>query len=99
MCGGSTLESTSKKTSSAPAPVAKAPVEKLNVAKVLGYGGADYYVKYRDGGIQTSRIKAVAFVKAGSTEWSKSRGDFYFSNMKGGFQTLKTLPNSLRKAS
>lgn len=95
MCGGSTLESTSKKASSAPAPV---KAEKLNVAKVLGYGGVNYYVQYRDNGRKTDRIDAVKYIREGRTDWS-SGGNFYFNNMSQGFQTLKTLPNALRKAS
>lgn len=95
MCGGSTLETTSKKASSAPAPV---KAEKLNVVKVLDYGGANYYVQYRDGGRKDGRIEAVKYVREGSTSWSIG-GSFHFSSMKGGFLTLKTLPNALRKAS
>lgn len=95
MCGGSSLESTSKRASSAPAPV---KVEKLNVAKVLGYGGTNYYIQYLDNGRSSTHINAVKYVREGSTTWL-SGGNFYFSRMKGGFQTLKTLPNALRKAS
>lgn len=100
MCGGSTLESTSKKASSAPAPAAveKPVVEKLNVAKVTDYSGADYYLQYRDVDRKNDRIEARRYVKAGSTNWN-TRGDFYFGSMKGSFQVLKTLPNSLRKSS
>ncbi len=100
MCGGSTLESSSKSASSAPAPVKaeKPVVEKLNVAKVQDYAGTDYYLQYRSTGRKADRIEAVKYVRAGSTVWNPN-GTFYFSSMNGSFQTLKTLPNSLRKSS
>lgn len=98
MCGGSTLESTSKRSvaAPAPAPVVKPVVEKLNVAKV-DYLGKTYYVKYRPNGKDNYGINAVEYVQAGQTSWSRG-GTFAFRNMNG-FTTLKTLPNALRKAS
>lgn len=98
MCGGSTLESKSKRSvaAPAPAPVAPAPVEKLNIAKI-DYVGKTYYVKYRPAGKDNYGISAVEYVQAGQTSWSKG-GTFSFRNMNG-FTQLKTLPNALRKAS
>jgi len=93
-CGESSLKSKSvSSVSSTPAPVV---VEKFNVAKVTGYSGSDYYIKYKDGDVLDNRISAREYVKAGSTNWNVA-GNFYFRSMTG-FQKLKTLPNSLRKA-